>query len=67
VGAHGAAEVGVGPQEQAKLYFEGSEPQADVKRGLNPVVAVTTACVYVWQKDCAEAWRVGSADGNMAR
>lgn len=38
--------VALGPHEQAELYADGAEPQADVNRGLNPVVAVITACVY---------------------
>jgi len=35
----------VGAQEQAELYFEGSEPHAAVNLGMNPVAAVDSPCV----------------------
>lgn len=68
VGAHAGAElVAVGAQEQAELYLDGSLPQPEVKRGMNPVVAVLIAVVYVAQNALAVERRVGSAVGNMAR
>lgn len=59
--------VAVGPQEQAELNLEGLEPQADVKRAGNPVVAVATPWVYVAQKDWAESRRGASFEGKTAR